>query len=115
MFSFSACIPRIFGTVTKVGGGVGGTSPVIRTRASIPAQSSLRAVTGVSVKTSMLFGDGGEASESSPLADMASPLSEEGFGGGGGGRQKVSAESWMTDALCIWAKVGALVYLGGEE
>ena len=31
MFSFSACIPRIFGTVTKVGGGVGGTSPVIRT------------------------------------------------------------------------------------
>ena len=81
---------------------------IIRTRASTPAQSSLRAVTGVSVKTSMLFGDGGDVSESSLLEDMASPLSEEGFGGGGG-KQKVSAESWMADASCLWTKVGTLV------
>jgi hypothetical protein len=36
MLSFSACIPRMFGIWGLVGGGVGGTSPVTRTRASTP-------------------------------------------------------------------------------
>src|ERR1700712_4548495 len=44
IFSFSACIPRIFGGVECVGGGVGGMSPVTLTSASIPAHNSLSAV-----------------------------------------------------------------------
>lgn len=94
MLSFSACIPRIFGAVGKLGGGVGGISPVIRTNASIPAHSSLRAMTGVSVKTSRLLGDGGEVSESSSLGATARPVSADGFGRGGG-MKKESAESWI--------------------
>lgn len=76
-------MPRIFGGVEWVGGGVGGTSPVTLTKASIPAQSNLRAVIGPIVKTSRLFGDGGKAFGSSFWVSIASPASAEGFGRGG--------------------------------
>ena len=67
-------------------------SPVIRTNASIPAHSSLSAVTGVSVKTSRLLGEGGEVSQSSlEVGRMARPASADGFGRGG--MMKVSTES----------------------
>lgn len=68
-------------------------SPVIRTRASIPPQSSFRAVTGVRVKTSRLAGEGGVLSASSFGEGNARPLSSE--GSGRGGRIKVSTESWI--------------------
>jgi hypothetical protein len=97
MFSFSAAMPRIFGGVEKVGGGVGGMSPVIRTNASIPAHSNLSAVTGVRVNTSRLFGEGGVVSPLSLEALIARPLSAEGFGRGG--NIKVSAESWIVSEL----------------
>lgn len=100
IFSFSACIPRMFGGVLWVGGGVGGTSPVIRTKASMPAHSSLSAVTGVRVNTSILLGDGGEVSQSSlDGGEMARPASADGFGGGG--MMKVSAES-CTDSVSMY-------------
>jgi len=59
MFSFSAAMPRMFGGVSIVGGGVGGTSPVILTRASTPAHNNFRAVTGLIVKTSDMLGEEG--------------------------------------------------------
>lgn len=75
-------MPRIFGGVWQVGGGVGGTSPVTLTSASIPAHNNFNAVTGEILKTSMLFGEGGV---SDPLlsALIASPVSAEGLGRGG--------------------------------
>lgn len=93
IFSFSACMPRIFGGVETLNGGVGGTSPVILTNASMPPHRSLSAVTGVSAKTSRLLGDGGEVSESLLPGVMARPASEEGLGGGGS-MKKDLAESW---------------------
>lgn len=72
---------------------------MIRTNASIPAHSNLSAVTGVSVKTSRLLGDGGEVSQSSlEGVGMARPASADGFGRGG--MMKVSAESW-TDSVLV--------------
>ena len=74
-------------------------SPVIRTNASMPAHSSFSAVTGVSVNTSRLFGDGGEVSQSSLVGgDIARPASADGFGRGG--MMKVSAES-CTDSVFV--------------
>jgi hypothetical protein len=94
IFSFSACIPRIFGGVECVGGGVGGISPVTRTRASMPAHSSFSAVIGPIVNTSRLFGDeGGEGSSPGTLTE--SPASAEGFGRGGRMYVNESLESWM--------------------
>ena len=79
-------------------------SPVIRTNASIPAHSNLSAVTGVSVNTSRLFGDGGEASQSSLVGGgIARPASADGFGRGG--MIKVSAES-CTDSVPVSVYVG---------
>lgn len=46
------------GTVGLEGGGVGGMSPVIRTRASTPAASSRSAAMGVSLKRSCDDGRG---------------------------------------------------------
>ena len=66
-------------------------SPVIRTKASTPPHSNLSAVTGPRVKTSRLFGDGGEISHSALPAGTASCGSNDGLGGGG--RMKESAES----------------------
>ena len=66
----------------NAGGGVGGTSPVILTNASIPPHNSFNAVTGPMVKTSMLFGDGGDPPTSSQVL-IASPVSAEGLGLGG--------------------------------
>lgn len=82
MFSFSACMPRMFGGVVKVGGGVGGTSPVTLTNASIPAHNSFNAVTGEILKTSILLG---EERIFDPLlsAVIERPLSAEGLGRGG--------------------------------
>ena len=100
MFSFSACIPRIFGGVVCVGGGVGGISPVTLTSASMPAHSSLRAVTGPIVNTSRLFGDaGGEGSSPGTLTER--PVSAEGFGRGGRMYVKESAESWMSGLYSV--------------
>jgi hypothetical protein len=74
-------------------------SPVIRTNASIPAHSSLRAATEVRVNTSRLFGDGGEVSQSSlDGGGMASLASADGFGRGG--MMKESAES-CTDSVLV--------------
>jgi len=73
----------MFGSISSASGGVGGTSPVIRTRASMPAQSSFKAVIGVIVNTSKLFGDPGTIS--SFCAAIASPASVDGTGAGGGG------------------------------
>jgi hypothetical protein len=74
-------------------------SPVIRTKASIPAHSSFRAVTGVSVNTSRLFGEGGAASQSSCVGvGTLRPASADGLGGGG--MMKVSAES-CTDSTVV--------------
>ena len=70
----------------------------------MPAHSSLRAVTGVSVNTSRLFGDGGDASQSSLVGGgIARPASAEGFGRGG--MMKVSAES-CTDSVLVSVYVG---------
>lgn len=69
-------------------------SPVIRTRDSIPAHSSFKAVIGVRVKTSRLLGDGGVSPSSYLEMGMARPLSVEGFGRGGRIKVNVSAESW---------------------
>ena len=75
-------------------------SPVIRTKASMPAHNSLSAVTGVRVNTSILLGDGGEVSQSSlDGGEMARPASADGFGGGG--MMKVSAES-CTDSVSMY-------------
>jgi len=93
IFSFSSCIPRIFGGVEWVGGGVGGISPVILTNASIPPHNNFRAVTGVSVNTSRLFGDGGGELVPSLKAGMVRPRSAAGSGRGGRMRVNVSAES----------------------
>lgn len=82
MFSFSSAMPRIFGGVSIVGGGVGGTSPVIFTSASTPAQRSLSAVTGPMVKTSPMFGDEGGVFWS--FREAARPVSRDGLGLGGG-------------------------------
>jgi len=68
-------------------------SPVIRTRDSIPAHSSFKAVTGVRVKTSILLGDGGVSLPSWLVMGMARPLSAEGFGRGGRMKVNESAES----------------------
>lgn len=79
-------------------------SPVIRTNASMPAHSSFSAVTGVSVNTSRLFGDGGEVSQSSLVGGgIARPASADGFGRGG--MMKVSAES-CTDSVFVSVYVG---------
>ena len=92
IFSFSACIPRIFGGVECVEGGVGGISPVTLTSASMPAHNSFSAVTGPIVNTSRLFGDeGGEGSSPGTLTE--SPASAEGIGRGGRIYVKESAES----------------------
>ncbi len=93
MFSFSACIPSIFGGVEKVGGGVGGTSPVIFTSASIPAHRSFSAVMGPIVNTSRWLGEGADPSEE-PAEFMVRPLSRDGFGFGGRIYVKLSFESW---------------------
>lgn len=82
IFSFSACIPSIFGGVVKVGGGVGGTSPVTLTNASIPAHNSFNAVTGEILKTSMLLGEGG-VFDPSLSALIERPASADGLGRGG--------------------------------
>ena len=82
----------MFGSISCASGGVGGTSPVIRTKASTPAHNSFRAVMGVIVKTSKLFGDPGTIS--SFCAAIASPASSEGTGAGGGGYEKQSSVSW---------------------
>lgn len=75
--------------------GVGCTdSPVIRTRASIPPHNSFRAVTGVRVKTSRLFGDGGGEFVSCLRPGISSPRSADGSGLGGIMRVNESAESW---------------------
>jgi hypothetical protein len=79
-------------------------SPVIRTKASIPAHSNLSAVTGVSVNTSRLLGDGGDVSQSSlDGGEMARPTSADGLGRGG--MTKVSAES-CTDSVLVSVYVG---------
>lgn len=78
----------------KSGGGVGGTSPVIFTNASMPAQSSFKATTGPIVKTSMLLGEVDLPS----MGDVfkLSPASSEGFGRGGNVYVKVSSLSWTS-------------------
>ena len=58
MLSFSACIPRMFGSWGFFGGGVGGTSPVERTRASINALSRRKASVGGRAKSSAVVGRG---------------------------------------------------------
>lgn len=70
------------------GGGVGGMSPVTRHSASIPAQSSFKAVIGGSVNTSRIGGEGGSIA-SSTMGSIARPWSLEGSGGGGGERAVV--------------------------
>jgi len=82
----------MLGGVECVGGGVGGTSPVTLTNASMPAHNSFSAVTGPMVNTSRLFGDGGVPG-SSPGTFTESPASAEGFGGGGRIYVNESAES----------------------
>jgi len=82
IFSFSSAMPRIFGGVSMVGGGVGGTSPVIFTSASTPAQRSLRAVTGPMVKTSLIFGE--EGGVVWLFREAERPVSRDGLGFGGG-------------------------------
>lgn len=80
-------MPRMCEICGVVGGGVGGMSPVIRTRASTPAESSLRAARAGTLKMSSgwalswgevigsRFGRGGWTTSS---------RSVEGLGGGGG-------------------------------
>lgn len=53
MAAFSRCILLMLGIGGLVRGGVGGMSPVMRTRDSIPAQSSFRAAAGGRVKRSI--------------------------------------------------------------
>jgi hypothetical protein len=78
----------------------------------MPAHSSFSAVTGVSVNTSRLFGDGGEASQSSLVGgDIARPASADGFGRGG--MMKVSAESW-TDSALVSVYVGDITPKNGK-
>jgi hypothetical protein len=96
IFSFSACIPLMFGGVVKSRGGVGGTSPVTLTRASIPAHNNFKAVTGPIVKTSRLFGDADLSDRSLGDAFTARPASSEGFGRGGRMYVNESAESWTS-------------------
>lgn len=81
----------MLGGISWEGGGVGGTSPVIRTNASTPAHSNFRAVIGPIVNTSRLFGElGGECSL---LGDTCRPASAAGLGGEGRMYVKESAES----------------------
>ena len=82
MLSFSACMPRMFGIVGLVGGGVGGISPVIRTRDSSPAASSFSARDAGSLNKSSPPSRGGGAGDCDGVAARCG--SEEGIGGGGG-------------------------------
>ena len=68
---------------------------MILTRASIPAQRSLRAVTALRVKTSRLSREGGVAAGSSPCEEIWRPSSWDGTGGGGG-MEKTSSESCLS-------------------
>jgi hypothetical protein len=54
MLFFSASMPLRYGIVGLLGGGVGGTSPVMLTRASIPALRSLRAACGGILNMSLI-------------------------------------------------------------
>lgn len=85
-------------------------SPITRTNASTPAQSNLRAVTGVRVKTSRLFGEGGEASSSLADKGIRRPASAEGFGRGGIVNE--SAESCTSVSTTY---VGDMMSREGEE
>ena len=58
MISFSARMPVICGTCGVGGGGVGGTSPVIRTRASMLAARRERASLGGRVSRAAVEGSG---------------------------------------------------------
>lgn len=89
MSSFSAAIPLILGSVGLVGGGVGGISPVIFTRASIPPLKSFIAALGDNLKTSVFSGTFGGLSQSATL----NRGSDEGFGGGGRSGTALAFES----------------------
>lgn len=87
MLSFSACMPRMWGICGIVGGGVGGMSPVMRTRASTPAVSSFKAARGETLKMSSGWAlSSGEVMGCKFGAGhwTTSRGSVEGFGGGGG-------------------------------
>lgn len=67
-----------------MGGGVGGISPVMRTSDSTPAQRSLRAAMGESLKRSCEDGLGAVCNGGGVRACHTSFGSVEGIGGGGG-------------------------------
>ncbi len=95
MLSFSACMLRMLGMTELEGGGAGGISPVMRTRASTQAPSSRRAAMGETLKMSSprvaRCGD-----ETSALLEGGScrerPGSEAGTGGGGGDSGRLELE-----------------------
>lgn len=84
VFPFSLSIILNFGVVGLLIGGVGGTSPVIRTSTSIDSQSNLNAAIGVKVKTSRVSGSGmTPGSKEDPPLQIAIPESADGLGGRG--------------------------------
>ena len=95
--------PR-FGVLGRLMGGVGGTSPVIRTRPSIVPQRSFKAAMALRVKTSR-FSRLGMASESAwdipPLGVM--PGSLEGHGGRGswGAEDAESDPELFSSGVCM--------------
>lgn len=87
-------------------------SPVMRTRASMPAQRSFRAAIGDSVKTSRFEDEGVATSTSEVIRFVLRPRSAAGFGGGGGSHWGggTSVEMSLEEALGIketpsWVRV----------
>lgn len=107
MLSFSACMPRMFGMVGLVGGGVGGMSPVMLTSASTSALSNFSAVRGGILKISSWGMRRGEMTSPSVGLALRSVGSVEGIGGGGGVRRRSfvsSSAGWAVDveaSVCV--------------
>jgi hypothetical protein len=92
---FSASIPFMCGSVGLLGGGVGGMSPVMPTRASMPALRSLRAACGEILKMSSTCATRvGDETSFSGLVACCSLGSAAGTGGGGGDGTALESLPW---------------------
>lgn len=92
---FSASIPLMCGSVGLLGGGVGGMSPVMPTRASMPALRSLRAAWGEILKMSSTCATRvGDETSCSGLVTCCNLGSAAGTGGGGGEGTVLESLPW---------------------
>ena len=92
LFSPFAGTTRAIGVFDRLTGGVGGTSPMIRTKVSTVSQSIFMAASGEILNTSMSAAlERAPGSSNGEDTSWVTPESAEGFGGGGSGGASVSA------------------------